>query len=207
MMWSCSFRARSGFLNPVGRSVVHVVVCFGALSNENVTLAFGARIVPFPAPQTWHSHLTLSRSWFRLRAISGVYANLFTMNATKRQKQRKVLLMGKSGAGKSSMRAVVFSNYVAKDVRRLGATIDVEHSNIKFMGNLMLNLWDCGGYEIGFHFLGSLSSPFPPLPIFTFPQTRNLDITSNSQSDVLVNFTVPHSVIFSKLHSRCTHGS
>lgn len=53
--------------------------------------------------------------------------------------------MGKSGAGKSSMRAVVFSNYVAKDVRRLGATIDVEHSNIKFMGNLMLNLWDCGG--------------------------------------------------------------
>jgi Ras-related GTP-binding protein A/B len=68
------------------------------------------------------------------------------MNTAKRQKQRKVLLMGKSGAGKSSMRSIVFSNYVAKDVRRLGATIDVEHSNIKFMGNLMLNLWDCGGY-------------------------------------------------------------
>lgn len=67
------------------------------------------------------------------------------MNSIKRQKQRKVLLMGKSGAGKSSMRSIVFSNYVAKDVRRLGATIDVEHSNIKFMGNLMLNLWDCGG--------------------------------------------------------------
>ncbi|KAL9089667.1 MAG: hypothetical protein Q9165_005699 [Trypethelium subeluteriae] len=65
----------------------------------------------------------------------------------KRQKQRKVLLMGKSGAGKSSMRSIVFSNYVAKDVRRLGATIDVEHSNIKFMGNLMLNLWDCGGQD------------------------------------------------------------
>lgn len=70
------------------------------------------------------------------------------MNTTKRQKQRKVLLMGKSGAGKSSMRSIVFSNYVAKDVRRLGATIDVEHSNIKFMGNLMLNLWDCGGYVL-----------------------------------------------------------
>lgn len=70
---------------------------------------------------------------------------LLPMNTTKRQKQRKVLLMGKSGAGKSSMRSIVFSNYVAKDVRRLGATIDVEHSNIKFMGNLMLNLWDCGG--------------------------------------------------------------
>ncbi|KAF2703461.1 hypothetical protein K504DRAFT_463523 [Pleomassaria siparia CBS 279.74] len=69
------------------------------------------------------------------------------MNTGKRQKQRKVLLMGKSGAGKSSMRSIVFSNYVAKDVRRLGATIDVEHSNIKFMGNLMLNLWDCGGQD------------------------------------------------------------
>lgn len=67
------------------------------------------------------------------------------MNISKRQKQKKVLLMGKSGAGKSSMRSIVFSNYVAKDVRRLGATIDVEHSNIRFMGNLMLNLWDCGG--------------------------------------------------------------
>lgn len=69
----------------------------------------------------------------------------YSMNIGKKQKQRKVLLMGKSGAGKSSMRSIVFSNYVAKDVRRLGATIDVEHSNIKFMGNLMLNLWDCGG--------------------------------------------------------------
>ncbi|KAK3621341.1 GTP-binding protein gtr1 [Elasticomyces elasticus] len=69
------------------------------------------------------------------------------MERSKRQKQRKVLLMGRSGAGKSSMRSIIFSNYVAKDVRRLGATVDVEHSNIRFMGNLMLNLWDCGGQD------------------------------------------------------------
>ena len=56
--------------------------------------------------------------------------------------------MGKSGAGKSSMRNIVFSNYVAKDVRRLGATIDVEHASIRFMGNLLLNLWDCGGQDM-----------------------------------------------------------
>ena len=71
--------------------------------------------------------------------------SMSTMERAKRQKQRKVLLMGRSGAGKSSMRSIIFSNYVAKDVRRLGATVDVEHSNIRFMGNLMLNLWDCGG--------------------------------------------------------------
>ena len=63
-----------------------------------------------------------------------------------KESKQKVLLMGKSGSGKSSMRNIIFSNYVAKDVRRLGATIDVEHSRVKFLGNLVLNLWDCGGY-------------------------------------------------------------
>lgn len=67
------------------------------------------------------------------------------MATLKKMEKKKVLLMGKSGSGKSSMRNIIFSNYRAKDVRRLGATIDVEHSNIKFLGNLTLNLWDCGG--------------------------------------------------------------
>ena len=72
----------------------------------------------------------------------------------KEQKQ-KVLLMGKSGSGKSSMRNIIFSNFVAKDVRRLGATIDVEHSRVKFLGNLVLNLWDCGGLFISSLILGA----------------------------------------------------
>lgn len=62
-----------------------------------------------------------------------------------KEAKQKILLMGKSGSGKSSMRNIIFSNYVAKDVRRLGATIDVERSRVKFLGNLVLNLWDCGG--------------------------------------------------------------
>lgn len=87
--------------------------------------------VTFADPSAAHAHIRI--------------VNMLSSGSARRQKQRKVLLMGKSGAGKSSMRSIVFSNYVAKDVRRLGATIDVEHSNIRFMGNLMLNLWDCGG--------------------------------------------------------------
>ncbi len=67
------------------------------------------------------------------------------MEPAKKHKKQKVLLMGKSGAGKSSMRSIIFSNYAPRDVRRLGATIDVEHSRVKFLGNLTLNLWDCGG--------------------------------------------------------------
>ncbi len=50
----------------------------------------------------------------------------------------KVLLMGKSGSGKTSMRAVIFANYVARDTRRFGATsyralkILFQRSNLKF---------------------------------------------------------------------------
>lgn len=55
--------------------------------------------------------------------------------------------MGRSGAGKTSMRSIIFANYIARDTRRLGATIDVEHSHVRFLGNLVLNLWDCGGQE------------------------------------------------------------
>ncbi|KAL1901626.1 GTP-binding protein gtr1 [Ceratocystis pirilliformis] len=68
-------------------------------------------------------------------------------NDFKKPKKKKVLLMGKSGSGKSSMRSIIFSNYVARDTRRLGATIDIDLSHVKFLGNLTLNLWDCGGQE------------------------------------------------------------
>lgn len=53
--------------------------------------------------------------------------------------------MGKSGAGKTSMRSIIFANYMARDTMRLAPTLDVEHTNVRFLGNLVLNLWDCGG--------------------------------------------------------------
>ena len=59
--------------------------------------------------------------------------------------KNKVLLMGKSGAGKTSMRSIIFANYVARDTRRLGPTMNVEHSYIRFLETMVLNLWDCGG--------------------------------------------------------------
>ncbi|RCI11328.1 hypothetical protein L249_7624 [Ophiocordyceps polyrhachis-furcata BCC 54312] len=68
-------------------------------------------------------------------------------NEVRKPKKKKVLLMGKSGSGKSSMRSIIFSNYIARDTRRLGATIDIDLSHVKFLGNLTLNLWDCGGQE------------------------------------------------------------
>jgi Gtr1/RagA G protein conserved region. len=35
--------------------------------------------------------------------------------------------------------------YLAKETMNIGFTVDVAESKIKFMGNLSLNLWDCGG--------------------------------------------------------------
>merc|ERR1711939_208283 len=61
--------------------------------------------------------------------------------------RRKVLLMGKSGSGKSSMRAIIFKDQLAADTRRLPATIDVESSQVRFLGGLRLDLWDCGGQD------------------------------------------------------------
>jgi Ras-related GTP-binding protein A/B len=64
--------------------------------------------------------------------------------------RKKVLLMGKQGSGKTSMRSIIFADYLARDTHRLQATIDVEYSSVQFLGNLHLHLWDCGGQE-GFY--------------------------------------------------------
>jgi len=55
--------------------------------------------------------------------------------------------MGKSGSGKTSMRSIIFSNHAASGTARFGATIDVEMNHVRFLGSVILNLWDCGGQE------------------------------------------------------------
>lgn len=39
------------------------------------------------------------------------------------------------------------SNSPASLTARLGATIDVEQNHVRFLGDLILNLWDCGGQD------------------------------------------------------------
>jgi Ras-related GTP-binding protein A/B len=60
-------------------------------------------------------------------------------------KIQKVLLMGRMGAGKTSMRSIIFANYLARDAYRITFTYDVSRSSVRFLGNLILSLWDCGG--------------------------------------------------------------
>lgn len=61
--------------------------------------------------------------------------------------KKKVLLMGKAHSGKTSMRSIIFANYLARDTMRLSPTLDVEHHHVRFLGDLVLNLWDCGGQD------------------------------------------------------------
>jgi Ras-related GTP-binding protein A/B len=61
--------------------------------------------------------------------------------------KKKVLLMGKAGSGKTSMRSIIFANNIARETMRLGPTLGQEVSNVQFLGNLILHLWDCGGQD------------------------------------------------------------
>jgi len=58
------------------------------------------------------------------------------------------LLMGRAGAGKTSMKSIIFANYLARDTNQLHQTNFIEHNSLKFLGNLRLNLWDCGGQDV-----------------------------------------------------------
>lgn len=55
----------------------------------------------------------------------------------------RVSYTSQSGSGKTSMRSIIFANYLARDTMRLGPTLGVENSHVRLMGNLVLNLWDC----------------------------------------------------------------
>lgn len=45
--------------------------------------------------------------------------------------------MGKSGSGKTSMRSIIFANYIARDTRRLGATSTYSYLNIVILSNII----------------------------------------------------------------------
>ena len=59
--------------------------------------------------------------------------------------RRKVLLLGRENAGKTSMKSIIFANTLPKDTNRIGPTIKVQQSHQQFLGHLPLNIWDCGG--------------------------------------------------------------
>ena len=63
-------------------------------------------------------------------------------------KIQKVLLMGRVGAGKTSMRSIIFANYLARDAYRITFMVDVAKSRVRFLGDLVLSLWDYGDQDL-----------------------------------------------------------
>ncbi|KZT09769.1 uncharacterized protein LAESUDRAFT_810727 [Laetiporus sulphureus 93-53] len=61
--------------------------------------------------------------------------------------KKKILLMGASGSGKTSMRALIFSTHPSSLTMRWSPTIEVDQNHVRFFGDLILNLWDCGGQD------------------------------------------------------------
>ena len=62
---------------------------------------------------------------------------------------KKLLLMGRKAAGKTSMHTIIFANYpgnnqinyfLARETMGIGFTVDINESTFRFMGNLTLNL-------------------------------------------------------------------
>jgi len=53
--------------------------------------------------------------------------------------------MGRAASCMTSMRSIIFANYIPRDTQSLNATAAVESTNLRFLGNLYLNLMDCGG--------------------------------------------------------------
>lgn len=51
-------------------------------------------------------------------------------------------------AGKTSMRTIILANSSPKDTWRLAPTVSVEQSQIRFLRNTQLHVWDCPGQDL-----------------------------------------------------------
>jgi Ras-related GTP-binding protein A/B len=61
--------------------------------------------------------------------------------------EKKILLMGNKGVGKTSMRSIIFKNFSAKDTFNIPLTKQIATSQVNFMGGNVLKILDCGGQE------------------------------------------------------------
>lgn len=94
------------------------------------------------------------------------------LNVIKDEKNSltKVLLMGKTGVGKTSIKSIIFQNKSPKDTLELAYTNEVEESHLKFMKNISLDLLDCCSKEdyIKQYFNEKKKAIFSNVGIFVF---------------------------------------
>ena len=74
--------------------------------------------------------------------FSEIILDKIVMAEKDAEEVQKVLLMGRAGSGKTSMRSIIFANYLARETYRFTFTVDINRSRLRFLGNLVLSLWD-----------------------------------------------------------------
>ena len=80
----------------------------------------------------------------------------------------KVLLMGKAGVGKTSIKSLIFQNRLAKDTIDLAFTNELEVTHLRFMKNIYLKLIDCCSREIKQYFDSKKEKIFSKVKLFIF---------------------------------------
>ena len=55
----------------------------------------------------------------------------------------KILLMGKTRVGKTSMKSLIFHNHSAKDTLNLALTNEIEETHLRFMKDIYISILDC----------------------------------------------------------------
>lgn len=56
---------------------------------------------------------------------------------------KKILLMGKTGVGKTAIKSIIFQNKTAVDTLKLCSTNEIEETHLYFINNLHINVFDC----------------------------------------------------------------
>ena len=60
---------------------------------------------------------------------------------------KKILLMGKTGVGKTSIKSIIFQNNTGKDTLKLCPTNEIEETHFNLLNNIPLNILDCSGKD------------------------------------------------------------
>lgn len=56
---------------------------------------------------------------------------------------KKILLMGKTGVGKTAIKSIIFQNKTAVDTLKLCSTNEIEETHLYFINNFHINVFDC----------------------------------------------------------------
>ena len=91
---------------------------------------------------------------------------------------KKILLMGKKGVGKTSIKSIIFQNKTPKETFKLCPTNEIEETHLNFLNNIPINILDCSSREdySKQYFTISKKNVFYNVDIFIFvmqPQNNN----------------------------------